>query len=45
MMNRIKSDKIIAGDSLFCGYVYFGEGKIAAVTSEELPFDVEYDCR
>lgn len=43
MMNRIKSDKIIAGDRLVSGYVYVEGGNIVAVTSEELPYDVEYD--
>lgn len=43
-MIRIKSDKIIIEDSLFCGYVYFEKGKIVAITSEEIPYDMEYDC-
>lgn len=42
-MYRIKSDKIIVGEKLFSGYVYVEEGKIAAVTDEVLPCDVEYD--
>ncbi len=55
-MKRIKSDKIIVGEQLFSGYVYFeggnqseceenARGKITAVTTEELPYDVEYDRR
>lgn len=40
---RIKSDKIIVGESLFEGYVYFEDGQITAVTDRELPFDQEYD--
>jgi len=46
-MIRIKSDKIIVGESLVSGYVYFEDkavsGKITAVTAEELPYDEEYD--
>lgn len=43
MIERIKSNKIIAGDALLSGYVYFEDGKITAVTADELPFDAEYD--
>lgn len=43
-MKRIKSDKIIVEDRLFCGYVYFEDGTITAVTGDELPYDEEYDC-
>ena len=43
MIQRIKSDKIIVGDRLFDGYVYFENGVITAVTADELPFDAEYD--
>lgn len=42
-MIRLKSDKIITEDGLFCGYVYIDGKLIAAVTKEELPFDEEYD--
>ena len=42
-MLRIKSDKIIVGNELFDGYVYFENGKIEAITNKELPFDKEYD--
>ena len=42
-MIRLKSDKIITEDGLFCGYVYFDRELITAVTKEELPFDEEYD--
>lgn len=42
-MKRIKSKKIIIGDHLFDGYVYFEKSRITAVTQEELPYDVEYD--
>lgn len=40
---RIKSDKIILGDTVFDGYIYFSNGKITAITKDELPFDTEYD--
>lgn len=43
MRKRIKSNKIIVGESLFSGYVYFEDGVITAVTTQELPYDVEYD--
>lgn len=42
-MNRIKSDKIIVNESLVSGYVYFENGRIYAVTEEELPYEKEYD--
>ncbi len=42
-MLRIKSDKIVLLNSLFSGYIYFENGKIANVTNEELPFSYEYD--
>ena len=40
---RIKSDKIILENGLFSGYIYFKDGVITAVTTEELPYDTEYD--
>ena len=43
MKKRIKSNKIIAGERLIVGYVYFEDGRITAVTDKELPYDVEYD--
>lgn len=42
-MIRLKSDRIITEDGLFCGYVYFDGELITAVTKDELPFDEEYD--
>lgn len=42
-MERIKSDRILAGGQPVSGYVYFENGKIAAVTAAELPFEKEYD--
>lgn len=44
MMKRIKSDKILLGEGLFEGYVYFENAKIIDVTQKELPFDEEYDA-
>ena len=43
-MKRIKSGNIIYGDKIIPGYVYHENGKIVAVTDEELPFDEEYDA-
>lgn len=34
---KIKSDKIVVGETLFDGYLYVEGGKIAAITGEELP--------
>ncbi len=42
-MERIKSDKIVLADSIFSGYIYIENGKIAAVTKGELPHSREYD--
>ena len=42
-MIKIKSDKIIVGESLFDGYVYVRNGKIVEVSKEEKPVDKEYD--
>ena len=42
-MIRIKSDKIIAGDSVVSGYVYIEDGKIAGLTQEVKSADKEYD--
>lgn len=35
-MKRIRSDRIIIGDNLFDGYVYFESGRITAVTSDDI---------
>ena len=43
-MKRIKSNNIIADGRLASGYVYLEDGKIFSVTSEDLPFDEEYDA-
>lgn len=43
MKKRIKSNKIIVGEKLFDGYVYFEDGVITEVTKEELPCDITYD--
>ena len=42
-MIRIKSDKIVLTDSLFDGYVYVENGKIAEVSKEEKAADEIYD--
>lgn len=44
MKKRIKSNKIIVGENLFSGYVYWEDGIITAVTKEEMTYDMEYDC-
>ncbi len=43
MTTRIKSNRILLRDGETSGYVYFSNGFITAVTSEELPFDREID--
>ena len=35
-MKRIKSDKIIVGEELFDGYVYFENGQITEVTTKDI---------
>lgn len=42
-MIKIKSDKIIIGESLFDGYVYVTNGKITEVTKQEKTVEKEYD--
>lgn len=42
-MIKIKSDKIIVGESLFNGYLYFENGVIKDVTEQDLPADTFYD--
>lgn len=43
-MERIKSNHIITGGKELSGYIYFENGKIAAVTDKELPYDQETDA-
>lgn len=43
MITRIKSEKIIQGDKIISGYVYFGDEKIIAVTPDEMAYDSELD--
>ena len=43
MITRIKSNKIISGEKIISGYVYFENGKITEISQKELPFDTEYD--
>ena len=45
MIKRIKSDNIILRNEIVKGYVYFKDGKITAVTADELPFDEEIDAK
>lgn len=42
-MIKIKSDKIIIGESLFDGYVYIENGKIAEVSKADKPCETRYD--
>ena len=42
-MIQIKSDKIIVGESLFDGYVYVENGKIAEISAVDRPADERYD--
>ena len=42
-MIKIKSDKIIVGDSLFDGYVYALNGKITEITKKDKPCAKSYD--
>ena len=42
-MKRIKSDKIILEDRILDGYLYFENGVITDVTTEERPADEVYD--
>ncbi len=42
-MIKIKSDKIIVGEELFNGYLYAENGKITAISSEDLPAEESYD--
>lgn len=43
MTERIKSSRIVLADGLLDGYVYMRDGKIAAVTAEDLPCDRTVD--
>lgn len=42
-MERIRSDRILTQNGVQEGYVYFENGRIAAVTAQELPFEREWD--
>ena len=42
-MIKIKSDKIIIGESLYDGYLYVEKGKITEITKEDKPSDESYD--
>ena len=43
MTSAIKSDRIILPTGIINGYVYFSDGKITAVTTEEMSCDILYD--
>ena len=43
MITKIKCDKIVVGDSLFCGYLYLDGEKIADVSGEDRPADRSFD--
>ena len=42
-MVKIKSDKIILGESLFDGYLYIEDGKVKAVAPQNIPCEESYD--
>ena len=42
-MMKIKSDKIIIGETLFDGYMYALNGKITEITQEDKPSEESYD--
>ena len=42
-MIKIKSDKIVIGESLFDGYVYVENGKITEISKEDKPCEESYD--
>ncbi len=44
MITRFCSQRIILPDSIMAGYVYVQDGKITAVTTDELPFEQQIDC-
>ena len=44
-MKRVRSDRIVLGDHLFDGYVYFDGKTIVEVSANEHPVDEEYDFR
>lgn len=43
MITRIKSNRILAGSEVICGYVYLEDAVISEVSDRELPFDREVD--
>ena len=42
-MERIKSDRIVLGDRLFSGYIYFENGRIVEVSDKEKAAENTYD--
>ena len=45
MITKIKNGKVIADGKLLDCNVYFEDGKITAVTKDELAFDSEIDAK
>ena len=43
-MKRIKSNRIICGDKIISGYVYYENDKIAEVSDKEIPYSEEIDA-
>lgn len=43
MISRIKSKRIVTPSGYFDGYVYFDQEKIICITTDDLPFDEQYD--
>ncbi len=43
MMTQIKSDRIVTPQGVVSGYLYLENGKITAVSGEEMPHDQAYD--
>ena len=44
MITKIKNGKLILPDGICEKNIYFEDGKITAITNENLPFDEEYDA-
>ncbi len=43
-MKRIKSDRIVCGERIVEGYVYFENGKITEISQKDYPVDAEFDA-
>lgn len=44
MITRIKSNKIICGDKITSGFIYFKDGIITEISDTDRPFDTEYNA-